>query len=669
MNPEKCLKFLKNNRTLNKGKTITNNMLNINCIKNKQKNLPKKIINTPLDKFVKYNDKNKKKKLEKNSKETKKENKCNNSKKFIQKKRNFSCIHNINTNNCTINNNINYSNNNNINFNMINNNININNNKFLTKQSSKCDNNNNKNKIRKKMILSEINTNCYNTNITSLNTEISKIVGVGENNISSYFDINNNKNLINDNNKQYKNNSNKNIIKCTTEKFYSNNNSYHHEHGAKKSEENKNRTKIIFINYQNFRRNNTRLRTNSRTQINNGLNGKAKPLHQLPKRKFNNSQTNIIMNNMKKSFYTTYLYTGLSNSKNDLQKGLKYHSNNNTINKNSQNKKYFNISKDNSILNLTGSFNSQKHIFSDGINLFFENNENDSNLKKIIKKNKSSILDNTRKNTCKGDIHLTSIKELLSNKFIRDLNNIQNNLEKNLNQNKNSKIKKFKIMKDSFDNFLKLLNQTLLKNAYNAIVTFLKKIYVGYNELITSISTENQKLKKINTDLTEKKETIEKKYSELEKMIEEKQEKLKSLEQKFVSLINYVNTNTDLKDYSISNDKDFTLKAKSMEEGEIIATIEEIEQDVKNGKIYKMNKNNLDDLDALYFFDKIKMAPQRSYSEIEMPSLNLYKKLKNANRKEGEAAAKNKIGIINISDIKFTSNYFNKFKQAFENVE
>ena len=63
MNPEKCLKFLKNNRTLNKGKTITNNMLNINCIKNKQKNLPKKIINTPLDKFVKYNDKNKKKKI------------------------------------------------------------------------------------------------------------------------------------------------------------------------------------------------------------------------------------------------------------------------------------------------------------------------------------------------------------------------------------------------------------------------------------------------------------------------------------------------------------------------------------------------------------------------------------------------------------------------------
>ena len=371
---------------------------------------------------------------------------------------------------------------------------------------------------------------------------------------------------------------------------------------------------------------------------------------------------------MKKSFYTTYLYTGLSNSKNDPQKTLKYNSNNTTINKNSQNKKYFNLSKDNSILNLTGSFNSQKHIFTDGINLFFENNENDTNLKKIIKKNKSSILDNTRKNT--GE-HLSSIKDLLSNKFIRDVNNIHNNLEKSLNQNmhNNSKIKKFKIIKNSFENFLKLLNQNLLKNAYNVLVNFLKKIYSGYNELITSISTENQKLKKINTNLTEKKERIEKKYLDLEKMIEEKQEKLKILEQKFISLINYVNTNTDLKEYSISNEKDFTLKAKSMEEGEIISTVEEIEQDVKNGKIFKMNKNNLDDLDALYFFDKIKMAPQRSYSEIEMPSLNLFKKLKNATRKEGEAMAKNKLGIINISDIKFTSNYFKKFKQAFENVE
>ena len=658
MNKEQSLQFLKNNRTLNKGKITAKNMLNINCINNKQKNNAKKITNIPLDKFIskKFNDI--KKINEINTKEKKKDNKIN--KKLIKKKRNFSYTHNFNTNNCTINNNINYSNNNNINVNMINNNININNNKFLTKKNNKYDNS--KNKLKKKMILSDLNPNFYNTNITSLNTEISKFTG--DNNITSYFDINN-KNLLFD--KQNKNNSNKNInIIKNNEKLMSTNNSYYREY-PKKSEENKNRTKIIFINYQNFRRNNTRLQNNnSQTQIQNNLNNKGKLYHQLPKRKYNNSQTNIIMNKMKKSFYTTYLYTGLSNSKNDLQKTFKYNSNNSTLNKNSQNKKYFNLSKDNSILNLTGSFNSRKHIFTDGINLFFDNNENDLNYNKIIKKNKSSFLEN-RKTT--ADIHLKSIKDLLSNKFIQDLNNIQNNLERNLNKNiyNKSNIKKFKLIKNAFENFLKILNQNVLKNTYNIIVNFLKKIYIGYNELITSLSTENQKLKNLNNNLEIKKEKIEKKYTDLEGLIQEKQEKLKVLEQKFFSLINYINKNTNLKDYSVSFDKDFTLKGKTVDEGEIISTIEEVEQDVTKGKIYKMNKNNLDDLDALYFFDKIKMAPQRSYSG--MPSLNLFKKLKNTNKKEDEAMVKNKIGIINISDIKFTSNYFNKFKQAFENIE
>ncbi len=658
MNKEQSLQFLKNNRTLNKGKITVKNMLNINCINNKQKNNAKKITNIPLDKFIskKFNDI--KKINEINTKEKKKDNKIN--KKLIKKKRNFSYTHNFNTNNCTINNNINYSNNNNINVNMINNNININNNKFLTKQNNKYDNS--KNKLKKKMILSDLNPNFYNTNITSLNTEISKFTG--DNNITSYFDINN-KNLLFD--KQNKNNSNKNInIIKNNEKLMSTNNSNYREY-PKKSEENKNRTKIIFINYQNFRRNNTRLQNNnSQTQIQNNLNNKGKLYHQLPKRKYNNSQTNIIMNKMKKSFYTTYLYTGLSNSKNDLQKTFKYNSNNSTLNKNSQNKKYFNLSKDNSILNLTGSFNSRKHIFTDGINLFFDNNESDLNYNKIIKKNKSSFLEN-RKTT--ADIHLKSIKDLLSNKFIQDLNNIQNNLERNLNKNiyNKSNIKKFKLIKNAFENFLKILNQNVLKNTYNIIVNFLKKIYIGYNELITSLSTENQKLKNLNNNLEIKKEKIEKKYTDLEGLIQEKQEKLKVLEQKFFSLINYINKNTNLKDYSVSFDKDFTLKGKTVDEGEIISTIEEVEQDVTKGKIYKMNKNNLDDLDALYFFDKIKMAPQRSYSG--MPSLNLFKKLKNTNKKEDEAMVKNKIGIINISDIKFTSNYFNKFKQAFENIE
>ena len=45
------------------------------------------------------------------------------------------------------------------------------------------------------------------------------------------------------------------------------------------------------------------------------------------------------------------------------------------------------------------------------------------------------------------------------------------------------------------------------------------------------------------------------------------------------------------------------------------------------------------------------------------------KKHKNFKKRENAPIGKHKIDIINISDIKFTSNYFNKFKQAFEKDE
>ena len=84
-------------------------------------------------------------------------------------------------------------------------------------------------KKRKKMMLSELNPNLYNTNLTSLNNDISKITG--DDNISSYFEINNRNKIIE---KQNKNNSNKNILKYN-DKYLTSNNSYH-------CEENKNKT-------------------------------------------------------------------------------------------------------------------------------------------------------------------------------------------------------------------------------------------------------------------------------------------------------------------------------------------------------------------------------------------------------------------------------------------
>lgn len=651
MNKDQPLNFLKKIRTLNKGKVTMKSMLNINCIKNKQKYNIKKVKNLQEIRFNSNKNTSIKKLNEINSKEKSKD------KKIMAKNRNFSYKSNFNRNNCTINNNINYSNNNNINFNMINNNININNNKIISKKHNKYDFNTNK--IRKKIILSEINSNIYNTNLTSLNTEISKITGA--NNIVSYFDINN-KNILFE--KKNKNNNNKNEPK-NIENNLTTNNSYHHDY-IKKSDENKNKTKIIFINYPNFRRNNG-LQNNFHTQTQNNLRHKPKKNLQYPKRKYNNSQKNIIMKN---TLYTNYLFNGIYNSKNDFENKFTYNSNNSTINKNSLNKKYFNLSKDNSILNLTGSFNSQKHIFTHGINFIFDNNDNndynDLNLKKNFKKNKSSSFIENRKLINSEDIHIIkSKKDLLSNKFIQDLNIIKLDLEKNLIFNKNiSKIKKFKIIKNSFNDFLKLLNQKFLRKAYNTLITFLEKINLAFNELFNAFSTENQNFKKINNKLIEEKEKIENKNNELKNIIIEKQEQLKELQQKFLTLLNIINKNSNIKDNTTTLlNKDFLLKIKNIEEGEIISTIEENEQEIKKRKIYNFNKNNLDDLDAIYFFDKINMAPQRSYSKIEIPILNLTKKNKN----RGDfPIGKKIIGITNISDIKFTSNYFKKFRQAFE---
>jgi hypothetical protein len=52
-------------------------------------------------------------------------------------------------------------------------------------------------------------------------------------------------------------------------------------------------------------------------------------------------------------------------------------------------------------------------------------------------------------------------------------------------------------------------------------------------------------------------------------------------------------------------------KIKEKQEQNIINIKENNEQYYK---IKKINENNLDDLDALYFWDKIDMKPQRSYS-------------------------------------------------------
>ena len=242
-------------------------------------------------------------------------------------------------------------------------------------------------------------------------------------------------------------------------------------------------------------------------------------------------------------------------------------------------------------------------------------------------------------------LNSNSLNNWIAEKFNKEIKEMKINLEKSLDKNNNNdkNVDELKIIKNSFNDFLKLLNQTLGKQTFNTLNDFLQKINSYYENTIASLTSDNNKLKRINESLAKEKSKIGKKYYEMKKISQENKIKYKKLEKKYLLLLNLINQNIDIPDKSHNyyNEKDI------------------------GGKIYQLNKNNLEDLDALYFFDKIKIGPQKSYNiGLSLSSMN--KKIKNSIEKELDYMNKKDLGIINVSDVKFISDYFNNFRKEFE---
>ena len=146
-------------------------------------------------------------------------------------------------------------------------------------------------------------------------------------------------------------------------------------------------------------------------------------------------------------------------------------------------------------------------------------------------------------------------------------------------------------------------------------------IICGYHDVVSNFSSENRKFKILNNQLAEQYQKIDKKFIESNKIMKEKQNIIDNLEKKISILMNnlteYKKMNiilkTKLDEINFNNMKNNFEKNKIKEKQEqnIINIKENNEQYYK---IRKINENNLDDLDALYFWDKIDMKPQRSYS-------------------------------------------------------
>ena len=245
----------------------------------------------------------------------------------------------------------------------------------------------------------------------------------------------------------------------------------------------------------------------------------------------------------------------------------------------------------------------------------------------------------------KIDVQITSINNLLNNKFIKDLNNIQNEMDRNMKLNKdNSKSKKYNTIKQFFEKFIKILGEYLNKNSFNCINIFLQKIINNYHDLLVSFSSENKKIQRHNIKLKNKIELMQKNLIQSENEIN-------LLQQKNLDLINKVKIKKSGTKDSLSNII-FELKTPK---SNINKLNESYGKDDYNHKLYKLNEKNLDDLDALYFFDKINTKCKRSSSR-GIPLIPIIE-----NNDEG---VRKTTFSKKIDDLK--SNYFLEIKNSFE---
>lgn len=412
------------------------------------------------------------------------------------------------------------------------------------------------------------------------------------------------------------NNCNNNINSC----YETNNSSDNNNHNKENNEYfslNKNKSSLKKINIsQSNSLNNT-------VSNSNGKNSNSK----LDKFKYKNLLFDYQVKNGK------YINKNMINNNNaSYNKSIKIH--NSTYNN-------FNIN------NSKKKSKTKVNILMNDSNLTPYNNKNNKNyLVKPIIKNLSPgkrpfIISNSHSKLFKKekiDIQVTSINNILNNKFSKEINSIQNEMDKNIKLNQaNSKYKKYSTLNQFFDKFLKKLNEYLNKTAFNCLNHFLQKIFGGYHEIISSLSLENKNIQKQNIQLNQKIEEFQKKLKDSEK-------KIKLLQKENLEL--KVEKKNEIKD-NINNSKNDLNNLKKKEN---------YENDEQNIKVFKLNEQNLNDLDALYFFDKVNMKIKRSYSK-RIPLIPIEEDSEGNNKRKKTFSKK-------INDI--NNNNFIKIKKAFE---
>ena len=169
---------------------------------------------------------------------------------------------------------------------------------------------------------------------------------------------------------------------------------------------------------------------------------------------------------------------------------------------------------------------------------------------------------------------------------INCLNEIEKKFDKEVSS-ATSKSKKYNIIKGLFEDAIKFFPQS----EQNILFKFL----MGYHEIVYDYAKENKKLKEINETTTNNLLITDKNLLMIKKQLKEKQKELDII--KHSSSSNYatgINTNP-----SFDNNSNSTVMISSLDKSKNIKE-----------RVDKVNKRNVEDLDALYFTDKVKMETQ-----------------------------------------------------------
>ena len=453
------------------------------------------------------------------------------------------------------------------------------------------------------------------------------------NNISKY-DINNNIKLINDN--ETKNNENTNSNNTTSNPM---------SNGAKNNSNTK--PKTISVN-----------NTNNKNKSNIYL------------IKSPDKQSNL--NNFNK-------YIDISGDKKNSKKNIANIVNNKKIN--IQIRQPLKLFEQNSSINLTAS-NSCNYQVN------FTNSTNDNQYIKPNVKNSNSKVYYKINNNKNNKYNIYDHNSNNGEKIIKEVIDIQSEMEKNFKNNiTNSKSKKYNTIKRTFETLLKLLGNTVFKNNNIVINILLEKIIIGYHEVFNSFSTENKKLKQINYNLNEQYEKMSKDLFNINKLVKEKQKIIDNLQKR----VSFLENSLKKKNLDICNKNDISNKkniniVSNQNNINIIQNQNNdinINKDDQNERIYEINKKNIEDLDALYFYDKVKIKNDnnKKRERIEKKTVSIPKILikppeEQENEEEEEeyeidemnrtVLFSNVCGLfINSGDINFKSLNFINIKNAF----